>query len=60
MGVALNQLHQEGFPVWEEDEARLSPLINDHINLLERYSFAVPEAVTRGGLRPLPDPQENE
>jgi len=35
-----------------EDEARLSPFSHEHINMLGRYSFAVPEAVTRGELRP--------
>jgi hypothetical protein len=36
--------------------ARLSPLIHDHINMLGRYSFAMPETVARGELRPLRDP----
>lgn len=35
----------------DEDLARLSPLIFEHINMLGRYSFAVPEEVTRGELR---------
>jgi hypothetical protein len=30
--------------------------IYEHINMLGRYSFVVPEAVARGGLRPLRDP----
>lgn len=38
-------------PVGDEDVARLSPFIHEqHINQLGRYSFAVPEAVTRGEL----------
>jgi TnpA family transposase len=56
MEAALEQLRQNGHPVQDEDLARLSPLIHDHINLLGRYSFAVPEAVARGELRPLHDP----
>ena len=36
--------------------ARLSPLIHDHINMLGRYSFAMPETVARGELRPLRNP----
>ncbi len=60
MDAALGQLRQEGFLVRDEDVARLSPLVHDHINMLGRYSFAVPEAVTRGELRPLRDPQDNE
>ena len=41
-----------------EDEARLSPLGHEHINLLGRYSFAVPESVARGELRPLRNPAD--
>ena len=42
---------KEGYPVRDEDVAWLSPLIDDHINLLGRYSFTVPESVSRGELR---------
>ena len=42
--------------VTPEDVARLSPLVSEHINLLGRYAFSVPEAVTRGELRPLRNP----
>ena len=57
--AALGQLRREGFLVRDEDVARLSPFIHErHINLLGRYSFAVPEAVTRGELRPLRNPNE--
>jgi TnpA family transposase len=51
--AALTQLRQEGFLVRDEDVARLSPLGFSHINMLGRYSFAVPEAVRRRELRPL-------
>jgi hypothetical protein len=57
--AALGQLRREGFLVRDEDVARLSPFIHErHINLLGRYSFGVPEAVTRGELRPLRNPNE--
>ena len=59
MDAVLNQLRQEGYIVLEEDVPRLSPLIRAHINFLGRYSFAVPEAVIRGELRPLRDPKED-
>ena len=39
--------------VREADVARLSPLNRDHINMLGRYLFAVPETLARGDLRPL-------
>jgi len=56
MDAALEQLRQEGHLVQNEDVARLSPLIHDHTNLLGRYSFAIPESVARGELRPLRNP----
>jgi hypothetical protein len=56
MDAVLQQLRREGYPVREEDVARVSPLIHDHINLLGRYSFALPEAVLRGELRHLRNP----
>lgn len=56
MSAALEQLRKEGFLIQNEDVARLSPLIHDHINMLGRYSFAMPETVARGELRPLRNP----
>lgn len=41
------------YPVKPEDEARLSPFGQEHINMPGRYSFSVPEAVARDELRPL-------
>lgn len=43
---------QKRYPVRAEDAARLSPFGHEHINLLGRYSFAVPDSVARGELRP--------
>ncbi|WP_321823721.1 Tn3-like element ISXc4 family transposase, partial [Xanthomonas citri] len=56
MDAVLTQLRSEGYPVKPEDEARLSPFGHEHINMLGRYSFSVPEAVARGELRPLTKP----
>jgi hypothetical protein len=53
MDAVLAQLRSEGYPVLPEDEARLSPFGHEYINMLGRYSFAVPETVARGELRPL-------
>ena len=50
--AVLTQLRSEGYPVRDEDAARLSPFGHEHIHMLGRYSFAVPEAVERGELRP--------
>jgi TnpA family transposase len=57
MDAALSQLRADGYDVREEDVARLSPLGFDHINMLGRYAFTLPETVARGELRPLRDPR---
>jgi TnpA family transposase len=58
MEAALQQLREEGAEVRDEDVARLSPLVHHHINFQGRYSLALSEAVARGELRPLRDPDE--
>jgi TnpA family transposase len=58
MDAALRQLRSEGYPVRDEDVVRLSPTMRPHINMLGRHSFALPEAVARGELRPLRDPRQ--
>ena len=58
INAALEQLATEGYQLNPDDVARLSPLVFDHINLLGRYAFAVPEAVSRGELRPLRSPKD--
>jgi TnpA family transposase len=58
MNAALNELRAEGFDVRDEDVARLSPLPHEHLNVLGRYAFTLPELVARGELRPLRRPGE--
>ena len=58
MDAAIGQLRQDGFDVRDEDVARLSPLVHEHINMLGRYAFTLPEPVIRGELRPLRDPAQ--
>jgi len=60
MDAALNQLRAEGFDVRDEDVARLSPLGFDHINMLGRYAFILPDQIAHGELRPLRDPQNTD
>jgi hypothetical protein len=57
MDAVLNQLQAEGFDVRAEDVARLSPLGFDHINMLGRYTFILPDQIARGELRALRDPR---
>ena len=59
MEAVLDQLRAEGHEVRDEDVTRLSPLTHEHINMLGRYSFNVPEAVMRGELRALRDPNDD-
>ena len=58
MEAALTQMRAEGLAVQAADVARLSPLVHKHINFQGRYSFALSEAVARGALRPLRNPNE--
>src|SRR5450759_817121 len=48
INAALDQLAGEGYSIQPEDVARLSPLVFEHINLLGRYAFSVPDSVVRG------------
>src|SRR5215212_6027594 len=57
MDAALDRLRAEGHDLRDEDVARLSPLGFEHINMLGRYAFTLPEPVARGELRPLRDPR---
>jgi Tn3 transposase DDE domain len=52
----VRQFRKEGFEVKDEDVARLSPLGHEHINMLGRYAFSLPDRIARGELRPLRNP----
>ena len=56
MDAALDRLRAEEYDVRLEDVARLSPLGHNHVNMLGRYAFTLPDTVARGELRPLRDP----
>jgi len=57
-GAALRQLRAAGYPVLDEDVARLSPFVRKHLNVHGRYSFALPDL--GGGLRELRDSETPE
>ncbi|GGG60025.1 transposase [Hymenobacter glacieicola] len=40
-----------------DDVARLSPLLHEHVNMLGRYDFTLPESIAAGQLRPLRNPE---
>ena len=52
--AALNALREQGHPVLEADAARLSPLVDAHLNVHGRYTFTPP---SRAGMRSLNDPR---
>ena len=53
MQAALDHLQSQPGKIREEDEARLSPLVHGHLNVLGHYSFTLNEQVKNGQLRPL-------
>jgi len=56
--ATLNHLRQQPFEVREENEARLSPLVYGHVNMLGHYTFTLAENILKGELRPLNQPTE--
>nr|WP_256083661.1 transposase [Streptomyces sp. DpondAA-D4] len=53
--ATVNWLCGDGSDVRDEDVARLPPFLRHHINLLDRYSFRLPDLLR--GLRPLRTPE---
>ena len=58
MGLALDDLRSAGMRINPDDVERLSPLVHHQIYLDGRYTYALPEAVAHGELRPLRDPND--
>ncbi len=56
MDAAIYRLREQGEEINEADLARLSSLINKHMNMLGYYSFALAEGIRSGVLRPLNEP----
>ena len=54
--AAIDQLTREGWDTSETDIARVSPRLFKHINFLGRYAFDLPQAIAKGALRPLQNP----
>jgi hypothetical protein len=57
LSAALDQLRAQGYPVLDEDVARLSPFLHRHINVNGKYSLVLPD-LGPGGMRQLRDPDE--
>ncbi|NQY62126.1 MAG: Tn3 family transposase [Alteromonadaceae bacterium] len=59
MQSALDHL-QDSMDISEEDKSRLSPLGYSHLNVLGHFSFTLSKDVSKGHLRPLNQPTDNE
>jgi TnpA family transposase len=55
---ALSELRAQGYPVLDEDVARLSAYVRRHINVHGHYSFRLPDL--GGTWRPLRDPDHTD
>ena len=60
MNHAVEDMRARGMRVRPEDVERLSPLGYDHINLLGRYTFSLPDEIRQGALRPLRELDETK
>ena len=55
LNAAIRQLKTQGYPVLDEDAARLSPFVRKHLGVHGTYSFALPD-LEPGAIRKLRDP----
>ena len=58
--AALKALREQRYPVADDDAARLSPLIDVHLNVHGRYTFTQPTDLGLRPLRDLAEPMEEE
>ena len=59
ISAALDALRARGYPVLDEDVARLSPFVREHLNVVGKYSFLLPD-LGEDGIRPLRDPDAED
>ena len=55
LDAAVRQLRAQGYPVLEEDMARLSPFVSRHLGVHGTYSFVLPD-LAPGAIRDLRNP----
>lgn len=55
LDAAVRQLRSQGYPVRDEDMARLSPFVDSHLGVHGSYTFTLPD-LEPGGIRELRDP----
>ena len=56
LDAAVRQVRAQGYPVLEEDLARLSPFVNTNLGVHGTYSFVLPD-LAAGAIRELRDPE---
>ncbi|MCO5997032.1 transposase [Actinoallomurus rhizosphaericola] len=61
INAAVEALRAQGYPVLAADVARLSLFVREHLNVIGKYNFALPD-LGEGGIRPLraPDADDEE
>jgi TnpA family transposase len=59
LDAAVRQLKAQGYPVLDEDMARLSPFVNTHLGVHGTYNFALPD-LAPGAIRELRDPDATD
>jgi len=59
LDAAVRQLRAQGYPVLEEDMARLSPFASRHLGVHGTYSFVLPD-LAPGAIRDLRDPDATD
>jgi TnpA family transposase len=59
LDAAVRQLRDQGYPVREEDMARLSPFVSSHLGVHGAYSFVLPD-LAPGNIRDLRDPDAGD
>jgi hypothetical protein len=57
LDAAVRQLRTQGYPVLEEDMARLSPFVRQHLGVHGTYSFVLPD-LAPGAIRELRNPDD--
>ncbi len=59
LDAAVRQLKAQGYPVRDEDMARLSPFVSTHLGVHGTYSFVLPD-LAPGAIRELRDPDATD
>ena len=59
LDAALDRLRADGYPVRDQDVARLSPYMRRHLNVHGHYSFQLPQLAGRRVLRDPDSPEED-